>query len=100
MKVEDIYFSSFSGKQVDTMIKALQNMHPQICIEGGPQNSSINCSCIEIQYNVSKTTDSEGKCVFDLPDYGDYIISYTANNLNETVDQPVYEFKRFQIDLS
>lgn len=86
------YFSSLSGEDIDHAIEVLQNMRPQIVVTGATANSSVNCKCTAVNYNQTKTADSTGTCTFYIPEYGDYII-------NDSVTQPMYEYKKVIITL-
>ena len=96
--MEDIYFSSFSGNEIDTVITALQNMPFQISIIGATANSSVNCRCDEVNYNKTIAADSQGSCVFDDIQnygYGTYIISNDDNTYSYVIDT----HKIYQIEL-
>lgn len=80
----DIYFSSFSGKQVEDVIEALQNMHLRIITTGSSSGATVNCKCTELSYNKNLTADSSGKCVFDIPGYGTYIINNSEQYVIDT----------------
>lgn len=93
--MEDIYFSSFSGNEIDTVIKALQNMPFKIVVTGATQYSSVNCKCVELNYNRTITADSQGSCTFDDIQnygYGTYIIDDTNSYVIDT-------HKIYQIEL-
>ncbi len=90
------YFSSLSGKQVDDAITALQNMCPQIIVINAGNGATVNCKCTAVGYNKTAIADSSGKCTFDIPEYGDYVINPNSDN----VTQPMYVFKRVTVDLS
>ena len=87
-----IYFSSFDGPDIDTFIKAINDMHLCIVTTGSSSGATVNCKCTALNYNQSLTADSNGKCVFIIPGYGNY-------KINNSIDQPVYEFKVFQVSL-
>ena len=91
--MKDIYFSSFSGEEVDYMIDAVNNMRICVITTGSSAGSNVNCKCTALNYNKTIKADSNGKCIFNIPGYGDYLI-------NDSISQPVYVFKQFQVDLS
>ena len=90
------YFSSLSGKQVDDAITALQNMCPQIIVTGATPNSQVVCKCTSPTVNLTETADNTGSCTFNIPEYGEYVINPSSDN----VTQPMYTFNRVTVDLS
>jgi len=92
-----IYLSSLSGKQIDDAIDALQNMCPQIIVTNAGSNQTINCKCTAVSYNENKTSDSTGKCVFNIPSYGTYTITKTGQT---PVTQIMDTFKRVTVSLT
>lgn len=90
--MSNIYFSAYSGKEVDIVTRTIENMHIQIVTTGSTSGATVTCKCTALNYNKSLTADSNGKCVFILPGYGDYVI-------NNSIQQPVYEFALFEVSL-
>ena len=91
--MSDIYFSSFSGLEVDTVIKAFENMPFQIVVSTSTSGVQVQCTCSELNYNETKTSDSNNKCIFDIPGYGEY--SITKNNSTQSLS--VNEFRIYTV---
>ena len=87
-----IYISSLTSIKTDEAIEGLLRMSPQIVVTNATPNSQVNCKCTAINYNVTLTADENGSCAFNIPEYGDYII-------NNTIEQPFYEYKRLTISI-
>ena len=100
MEIEKIYLSQFEGEEIDYAIECIQNMHPQIIVIGGSEGTGITCTGTnEEQFKENKELDSSNKCIFDIPYYDTYTLSYTND---ETEIETVYVdiFKKYTVSIS
>lgn len=78
----EIFYSNYSGADLDRMIKTMLNICPQITISGLDIDSTINCDCSDPVVSISNTV-TDDDVVIKIPAYGTYILSGIKNG--ETV---------------